>query len=335
MATERVAVRERRVAAPERRCDPIADQARADGGVPARHALRAGDDVGHVAELVAGEHLAQAAEGADHLVRHEQDVVAVADLADALEVPGRRREAATGVLHRLEEDRGDGVRPFELDRLLDLVGGPAAERLEVVTVLRRAVEVGVRHLERAGYERLEHLAGGRDAGDRQRAVGRAVVGDRAADHFGLHRLAGQLEVVLGHLPRGLDGLAAASGEEDLVQVAGRVRGEPVGELDRLRVGVGPQREEREILRLPVRGLGQLVPAVAGLHDEQPGQPVQVPLAVDVEDVGALAAHDRGHRRVGVGRQAREVHPEVLTCLGRQVGGVERSGGCCGHRAPQS
>ena len=72
------------------------------------------------------------AEGADDLVGDQQHVVLVADLAHPLEVAGRRREAAAGVLHRLEEDGGDRVRALEQDGPLDLVGGPAAERLEVV-----------------------------------------------------------------------------------------------------------------------------------------------------------------------------------------------------------
>ena len=83
----------------------------------------------------------------------------------------------------------------------------------------RAVVVGVRHLVRAGDQRLEVLLGVRDAGDGQRAVRGAVVGDVAGDHLVLHRLADELEVLLGQLPGGLHGLAAAGGEEDLVQVA--------------------------------------------------------------------------------------------------------------------
>ena len=164
---------------------------------------------GHVTELVAREHRAQPAEGADDLVRYEQDVVPVADLADSLEVTGRGREATAGVLHGLEEDAGDRVGALHLDGELDLVGGPPAERLEVVAVLGGAVEVRVGNLVRTGDERLEVLLRVGDAGDRQRSLRGAVIGDRATDHLVLHRLADELEVLLGQLPGGLDRLAAA------------------------------------------------------------------------------------------------------------------------------
>ena len=101
--------------------------------------FRAGDDVRQVVVAVAGEHVAQSSEGADHLVRDEQDAVAIADLPHLLEVAGRRREAAAGVLHRLEDDRGDGlgallendpldVRRAELGQGLALGLGPIRRR---------------------------------------------------------------------------------------------------------------------------------------------------------------------------------------------------------------
>ncbi len=283
----------------ERLEQPVAGDHRADRGVARGHALGARDDVRDVAEVVAGEQLADPAERADDLVGDQQHVVLVADLADPLEVPGGRREAAAGVLHRLQEDGRDRVRPLELDGLGDAVGGPAAEGLEVVAqVLRSAVVVGVRHLVRAGHERLERDPGLGDAGDRQRALRGAVVGDAAADHLVLARLADQLPVLLGQLPGRLDGLAAAGREEDPVQVARRGLDQPLGQLDGPGVGVGPEREEGQVLGLLGRGLGQLDPAVADLHDEQPGQPVEVAPPLVVVDVGALTAHDdrHAHRR---------------------------------------
>ena len=103
--------------------------------VARRHALRTGDDVRRDAVTSDRERFADAAEGADRLVGYQQHVVAIADRPHPLEVARRRREAPAGILHRLQEDRGDGVRSLELDRLLDLVGGPPPELHLVVGVL--------------------------------------------------------------------------------------------------------------------------------------------------------------------------------------------------------
>ena len=232
----------------ERLHQPVGGDHRAERGVAGGDALGAGDHVGLVAVALGAEHVAQPAEGADDLVADQQHVVLVADLADPLEVAGRRREAAAGVLHRLQEDRGDRLGALVLDRDGDLVGGPEAELLLVVLEVRRAVVVGVRHPERRRHQRLERRLHARQPGDRQRALRGAVVGDGPADHLVLVGLAGDLEVVLGQLPGGLDGLAATGGEEDPVEVARRVVGDPLGELDGVGVGVGPQRHERQLLR---------------------------------------------------------------------------------------
>jgi betaine-aldehyde dehydrogenase len=127
----------------------------------------------------------------------------------------------------------------------------------------------------------------------------------------LGRLAGELEVLLGQLPGALDGLAAAGGEEDPVQVARRVVGDPRREVDRTGVRVGPEREERELGCLLGGRLGQLGATVPDLDDEQPGQPVEVLLPRRVVDVGAVTADDRRHVVLLVRRVAGEVHPEVV------------------------
>ena len=167
------------------------------------------------------------------------------------------------------------------------------------------------HPERARDQRLERRLHRRQAGDRERALRGAVVGDGPADDLVLGRLAGQLEVVLGQLPGGLDRLAAAGGEEDPVEAARGVAGDPLGELDRGRVRVGPQRHERELSRLLRGGVGQLGAAVAQLAHEEAGQRVEVLLALRVPDVGALAPHDDGDVGLVVGRVPGEVHPEVV------------------------
>ncbi len=241
----------------------------------------------------------------------------VADLAQPFEVARWRREAAAGVLDRFDEHRRDGVGPLEQDRLLDAVGGPAPEHLEVAAVVQcqmggRAVRVGVGHLERPGHQRLVRDAQLRHTGDRQRALRRAVVRDRTADHLVLRGLAGQLEVLLGQLPGALDGLSAARGEEDPVEVAGSEVGQPLRQVDGRRVGVGPDREEGQLGRLTRGRLGELAAPVPGLHDEEAGETVQVGTTAGVPDPAALPPHhDRYLRAVLVGGVPGEVHPQVV------------------------
>ena len=130
-----------------------------------------------------------------------------------------------------------------------------------------------------------------EAGDRQRPHGGPVVGDVAADHLQPIGLTGHPEVLAGQLPRRLYRLGSSGGEEDPVAVAGGQLGQPVGQLHGHRVGVAPDREVGEGAGLAGGGLGQLGAAVADLAGEQPGQAVEVALAVLVVDPDALTADD--------------------------------------------
>ena len=253
--------------------------------------------------------------------------MAVADLAYPLEVAGRRREAAPGVLNRLEEDRRHRLGPLVLDLPFDVVRAPQRARAQVGTVVA-AVAVGVLHLASSGHERLEGLTSRRDAGDREGAERGPVVGDVAADHLVPGRLAGHLEVLAGELPGRLDRLAAAGGEEHAIEIARGEVGKTVGELDAGRVGVAPLREVGELRGLLGGGFGKLDASVADLDDEEPREPVEVALAVGVVDVGALAALDDGDLAfLVVGPHAREVHPEVPARRGLEL--------VVGHRVPHA
>jgi hypothetical protein len=138
------------------------------------------------------------------------------------------------------------------------------------------------------------------------------------------RLADELEVLLGGLPSRLHGLAPAGGEEDAVEVTGSQPGDPLGQLGLHGRGVAPHREERQLGRLLGGDLGQVAPAVADLHDEQPGEAVEDLPAAVVPDVGALAARDDGDRRLRVAALPCEVHPEVVGGPARRhVGGTGR------------
>src|SRR5699024_9739358 len=113
-------------------------------------------DVRHVAEVVAGEHRADAAECANGLIGDQQYIVLIADLAHPVEVARWRREAAARVLHRLKEDCGYRIGPFEFDGFADAFSSPQPEVLLVIGEhFRRTIEVRVRYAEGARDQWLE------------------------------------------------------------------------------------------------------------------------------------------------------------------------------------
>ena len=151
-------------------------------GVGGREALRARDQVGPDVVALGGEPRADAAEAGDHLVGDEQDAVAVADRADALEVARGRRERAAGVLDGLHDHHRDRLGAGLDDRRLEVV---EQERGELLLGLagRAVVAVRVADVDHVGDERLERGAQRRDAVDRERAHRGAVVGEPAGDAF--------------------------------------------------------------------------------------------------------------------------------------------------------
>ncbi len=75
---------------------------------------------------------AGAAHAAHHLVQDQQRAVAVADIADGLEVPGGRGHAAgRGAHHGLRHEGGDGVGAEALELRFQLGGQPAVNSASV------------------------------------------------------------------------------------------------------------------------------------------------------------------------------------------------------------
>ena len=123
-------------------------------------------------------------------------------------------------------------------------------------------------------------------------------------------------------------------KKTLVEVAGGVVGDALGELDGVGVGVGPERVERQFLGLLGGGLGDLLAAVADLGDEQSGQRVEVALALGVVDVGALTPDDDRDVGLLVGAHPGEMHPQVVA--GRLLqGGVVQVEALVDRHAAQS
>ena len=206
-----------------------------------------------------------------------------------------------------------------------------------VSSARTVVAVRVAHVPHLGNERLERRPERRDAVDREGAERGAVVGDVARDRLvaarplrrrddrvvpplGLVRgaaeplLAARRVVLAGELPGRLDRLGAAGDEEHAVEVARGERRDFAGELDRARMRVRPVGVERQLAHLLERRLADLLAErVADVDGEQARERVEVPLAVRVLEVAAVAADDDRHVLVGVAAHPREVHPEVILC----------------------
>ena len=171
-----------------------------------------------------------------------------------------------------------------------------------MTAAASAVGVAVRHEGDAAGQRLERLAVGRLGGQRERAHGAAVEGALGGDDVGAAGAPGELE-------RGLVGLGAGVGEEDLAGGA-----PPSSDPSRrsasahLRLGGEEVRDVAEGLQLGGDRLDQRRVGVAeGVHGDAAEQ-VEVLLAGVVPDVGALAPGEHQlrraegvHQRLGVAR----------------------------------
>ena len=165
-----------------------------------------------------------------------------------------------------------------------------------------------------------------------------MVGDLARDRLRALRLA-LGEVVLAHdLPRGLDRLRPAAGEEHAVEVAGRALGQRLGEPDRWRVRRAPVRVEGERGELLARDRRHLfAERVAELAADQRAQPVEVALPVGVENVLAplpALQHQQPVPARPEGAVAGEVHQQVaVRKLLKLVGGQGFDRGHAVHACP--
>src|SRR6267143_1253594 len=84
---------------------------------PAAEPLPDREHVGQHALVLDREHLPGAPESGDHLVADQQRAQLVGELAQQLQVAGRRHHVPRRALDRLDDDRRDVLRGFELDLL--------------------------------------------------------------------------------------------------------------------------------------------------------------------------------------------------------------------------
>ena len=166
-----------------------------------------------------------------------------------------------------------------------------------------------------------------------------MVGALAEHDHELGALAAIAVVLTGHLDGRLHGLAAALGEEDMVEVAGHVLGHLGGQLDGRLVGDLKDVVDRQLLGLFGDGVEDLLPAVPHVDRPEAGKGVDVGLAVDVPYDGAFGVvHDDGLDALHLG----EGRPEMLVHLLFEqlyirfgVRRCHRSSSRCGWQPPPS
>ena len=289
--------------------DRLRDQHRAHRQVGRGQGLGHGHHVGPQIEGLGRPVAAGAAEAADHLVDHEQDVVLAEHGLDLLEIGRWGDDHAARAHHRLGDEGRDRVGSLLEDQPLQIVGQTGREVLLGLAGPREAVVVGAVGMEDALDRQVEVLVVGREPGQAGRGDGDAVVGLVPADDLLLVGPAARIVVVPDQLDRGVVGFRAGRGEEGLGHGHRRQLHQLLGEVDALVVAAVEERvEEGEPAHLRGRRLDQALLAEAERGAPQTRQSLDVFVAVLVVDVDAAALGDHQgalllvQLEVGIGMQ---------------------------------
>src|SRR2546422_11775824 len=113
---------------------------------------------------------------------------------------------------------------------------------------------------------------------------RALEGDQAGSPRG----------VAGELDGALHRFGAAVREEDLVEVAGRERGDPFRQFDR-RLVMGNDGDVHQLVELFMGRLDHLRVAVAQGGDADAGREIQIAATIDWEEIGSIGTIDVARR----------------------------------------
>ena len=289
--------------------------------MPRRDPFGHRDDIGDIVVLQTLEPPTGPADARDDLVHDEDDVVFIANLANARHVPLGRRYDAPGGDGLLADVAGDRRGVLQLDELPQLVRVALRRRLVIVAVAI-AIAVGRIDVIKAPGQRLEVLSPGRNGAGGEGGKAHPVVVVAAPDDLVLAPVAHHLVV----LPRHLDGrfvrVRTVAGEHRVLKRARGERREFFRQTD-LGYGGGPTaRVLHEIGHLLDHRLNDDGVVEAERRGEGGRGGVQVLPAVDIGDHGTAALGDDRGRGVKEGWVIPKRRPQV--CLGglSQVGGVQ-------------
>ena len=183
-------------------------------------ALGHGHDVRQHVKGLRGEGVAGAAEAGDDFVEDQQQIVFVADFAQALEITFRRNQHACRARHRLDDHGGDvGGIVCGDDARFEFIG---EMRAPIGFAARKRVffqVVGVGQMIDARQHAAVHFAIGRHAAHRYAAEAHAVIAAFAADEDSAMAFTARAVIGQCNFQRGIHGLGAGVAEEHMIQIA--------------------------------------------------------------------------------------------------------------------
>src|SRR5262249_6281205 len=146
-------------------------------------------------------------------------------------------------------------------------GLAAAERIVLEVV-------GVLQMIHSGQENAEGLSIPRDAAHRHAAEAYAVVGALPANEPQPMSLAARTVIREGYFERGIDRFGTGVGEEHIIQIGGRQRGESRGCFERSWMTHLERGSEVHGRNLSLHCLDYLRPAMPGVDAPQPCSPIE-------------------------------------------------------------
>ena len=228
------------------------------------------------------------AESGHDLIGDEQDIVFVANFPDAGEIVFWRYVNPAGAHDRFGPEGRHGVLPELQYFLLKLLDQEACKFLFAHAVAD-AIGVRCRHVMNiVGLIFEIRIAVRFFAAQACRDIGRTVIGLFARDDMALFRLAAIALIILYQTISGIIGGRTAARKHDMTEIAGRQLGQFGRQFRRRHVcRIHKRIEKRHFARLIGNCLYNLFASIADIDAPQPANAIQIALAIDIGDIGAL------------------------------------------------
>ncbi len=263
-------------------------------------------DVRGDAEILRAAVSAETTEAGDHLVEDQQDVVGIADFAQALQVTRRRHDYTGRAGHRFDDHCGDVRGVVQFNQAQQIIGQLNAAGFGHALGKGQAGLQGVWQMIGVHHQ-AEALAVAAHAAQRGAGDVHAVVATGAANQLGLAGLAFDAPVGAGHLDRGVGAFGAGVGEKHVIKLTGQALGNLLRQLEGQRMAVLEARRVIERAELLADSCLDFLARMPRATGPQSGQAVVDAPALVVGQPAAFGGDDQARIALEVAVGA-EGHP---------------------------